>query len=611
MKVKMRTFTCSGALALCAISLASHAVAATKTWDGGAAGTGSVLTTAANWVGDTAPAAGDDLILDPAFVSTGTIGNSSGYMYLTTSSGSSVTAHSLALMNNNLVTFAANSSDVATARTLTLTGAGAAINVLGTDVTFGRSFGGPLGVVLSAATTVNVSNANTLLTFSNTVVISGTGSMTKTGEGTVLMGRYNTFSGGFTLEAGTVRTNFPGVFALTEGPLGTGTVTLKGGNLQSVSESSRVYYNNVVLDGDIAFGATTGNGAATQTFSSGSGGTSTILASDSTLNTLADVIWNQNISTSGTDAYRITKTGGATLSLTGTNTNISGFSVLGGVLEFGGVSTMGGTVSEYVSNYFEMDGGTIRFTSTVNTTPLTGNRGFMLGAGGGTIDVASGVIMNANGRFRESAAGASLVKSGLGTYIMGAGVSEYTGATLVSQGTLLLDGDASIESSPVTVSAGATFGGLGTVGGAVTVSGTLSPGTLVTTEGALEINNALSLDSSAVVLFGLSTVGADQITGVTDLTLDGVIKVSLVGGYVPLAGQTFQLIDWSGTLVDNGFVFDFTDASLPEGMEWDTANFLTDGTITAVPEPAVVSLALASLGLLALRRTRRGSAVLG
>lgn len=611
MKVKMRTFTCSGALALCAISLASHAVAATKTWDGGAAGTGSVLTTAANWVGDTAPVAGDDLILDPAFVSTGTIGNSSGYMYLTTSSGSSVTAHSLTLMNNNLVTFAANSSDVATARTLTLTGAGAAINVLGTDVTFGRSFGGPLGVVLSAATTVNVSNANTLLTFSNTVVISGTGSMTKTGEGTVLMGRYNTFSGGFTLEAGTVRTNFPGVFAMTEGPLGTGTVTLKGGNLQSVSESSRVYYNNVVLDGDIAFGATTGNGAATQTFSSGSGGTSTILASDSTLNTLADVIWNQNISTSGTDAYRITKTGGATLSLTGTNTNISGFSVVGGVLEFGGVSTMGGTVSEYVSNYFEMDGGTIRFTSTVNTTPLTGNRGFMLGAGGGTIDVASGVIMNANGRFRESAAGASLVKSGLGTYIMGAGVSEYTGATLVSEGTLLLDGDASIESSPVTVSAGATFGGLGTVGGAVTVSGTLSPGTLVTTEGALEINNALSLDSSAVVLFGLSTVGADQITGVTDLTLDGVIKVSLVGGYVPLAGQTFQLIDWSGTLVDNGFVFDFTDASLPEGMEWDTANFLTDGTITAVPEPAVVSLALASLGLLALRRTRRGSAVLG
>jgi len=611
MKVKMRTFTCFGALALCAISLASHAVAATKTWDGGAAGTGSVLTTAANWVGDTAPVAGDDLILDPAFVSTGTIGNSSGYMYLTTSSGSSVTAHSLTLMNNNLVTFAANSSDVATARTLTLTGAGAAINVLGTDVTFGRSFGGPLGVVLSAATTVNVSNANTLLTFSNTVVISGTGSMTKTGEGTVLMGRYNTFSGGFTLEAGTVRTNFPGVFAMTEGPLGTGTVTLKGGNLQSVSESSRVYYNNVVLDGDIAFGATTGNGAATQTFSSGSGGTSTILASDSTLNTLADVIWNQNISTSGTDAYRITKTGGATLSLAGTNTNISGFSVLGGVLEFGGVSTMGGTVSEYVSNYFEMDGGTIRFTSTVNTTPLTGNRGFMLGAGGGTIDVASGVIMNANGRFRESAPGASLVKSGLGTYIMGAGVSEYTGATLVSQGTLLLDGDASIESSPVTVSAGATFGGLGTVGGAVTVSGTLSPGTLVTTEGALEINNALSLDSSAVVLFGLSTVGADQITGVTDLTLDGVIKVSLVGGYVPLAGQTFQLIDWSGTLVDNGFVFDFTDASLPEGMEWDTANFLTDGTITAVPEPAVVSLALASLGLLALRRTRRGSAVLG
>lgn len=610
MKVKMRTLTCSGALALCALGLAPHADAATKTWDGGVSGTGSVITTGANWVGDIAPAAGDDLIFNPAYVSTGTIGNASGYMYLTTSSGSSVTARSLTLTNNNLVTFAANSSDVPTARTLTITGAGAAINVLGADVTFGRNFGGPFGVVLDAPTTVNVSNANTLLTFSNTVIISGTGSMTKTGAGTVLMGRYNTFSGGFTLEAGTVRTNFPGVFAMTEGPLGTGTVTLKGGNLQSVSESSRVYYNNVVLDGNIAFGTVSGNGSATQTFSSGSGGTSTILASSSTLNTLANVIWNQNITTSGTEAYRITKTGAATLTLAGTNTNIGGFSVLGGVLEFGGVSTMGGTVSDYVANYFELNGGTIRFTSTVNTTPLTGNRGFMLGAGGGTIEVASGVIMNANGRFRESAAGASLVKSGSGTYIMGAGVSDYTGSTLVSQGTLLLDGDATIESSPVTVSAGATFGGLGTVGGTVTVSGTLSPGTLGTTEGSLEINNALSLNSSAVVLFGLSSAGADQITGVTDLTLDGVIKVSLVGGYLPSGGQTFQLIDWSGTLVDNDFVFDFTDASLPVGMEWDTTSFLTDGTITAVPEPAIASLAITSLGLLALRRTRRGRAVL-
>lgn len=610
MNGKMRILTCTGAMALCALGLAPHAVAATKTWDGGAAGTGSVLTTAANWLGDTAPVAGDDLILNPAFVSTGTIGNASGYMYLTTSAGSSVTAHSLTLMNNNLVTFAANSSDVATARTLTLTGSGAALNVLGTDVTFGRTFGGPLGVVLDAATTVNVANAGTLLTFSNTVVISGTGSMIKTGDGTVLMGRYNTFSGGFTLEAGTVRTNFPGVFALTEGPLGTGTVTLKGGNLQSVSESSRVYYNNVVLDGNISFGAASGNGAATQTFSAGTGGTSTVLASSSTLNTLANVIWNQNITTSGTEAYRITKTGAATLTLSGTNTNIAGFSVLGGVLELGGVSTMGGAVSEYVANYFELDGGTIRFTSTVNTTPLTGNRGFMLGAGGGTIDVASGVIMNANGRFRESAAGATLVKTGSGTYIMGAGVSDYTGATLVSQGTLLIDGDATIESSDVTVAAGATFGGLGTVGGTVTVSGTLSPGTLVTTEGSLEINNALSLDSSAVVLLGLSTLGADSITGVTDLTLDGVIKISLVGGYVPSGMQTFQIIDWSGTLVNNGFVFDFDDASLPVGMEWDTTNFLTDGTITAVPEPAVASLVIASLGLLALRRTRRGSSVL-
>lgn len=427
------------------------------------------------------------------------------------------------------------------------------------------------------------------------------------------LGGASTFTGGVTLQEGTLRATASG--NTTSGPLGTGTVTLKGGTLQGYSSNSSTtsitYTNNFVMNGNVSFGASSGDGVNPQVFSTGT----TSLASDSTFNTLSNVTWNQAITGAGSTAYRITKSGSGTLKLAGSNGYISGFTVTEGVLEFGGTSTMGGTVGSsvpnYVADFFTMDGGTIRFTSSVLSTPLTGNRGFMLGAGGGTIDVNPGITMRANGRIRESVAGASLTKTGTGTFIMASGTSNYTGTTTVSAGSLLIENGATLSSSNVTVASGATFGGLGEVGGTVTVNGTLSPGFASSLSaagaqtGVLTISNSLTLSATSTLDLGISSTGYDSIAGVTDLSLGGVIKVSFLDGYVPFGGNVYKIIDWSGLVVDNGFTFDFSGAQLADGQTWDTSSFLTNGTITAVPEPSAATLLLISVGtVLALRRVR-------
>ncbi len=348
------------------------------------------------------------MLFDPAYVANGIIGSSAnGYLYLTNGSTTMTTYQSMVFYNTNAVTLSATSTSPASAKVLTLTGANAGITAAGTaNLTLGRGYGGALSIALPGATTFNVVNSGVTLTIIDDVPITGAGSITKTGAGTLLMGKNNTFSGGFTLQEGTVRTNLSGVSDLSVGPLGTGTVTLKGGNLQSVSTNARMYYNNIVLNGSVSFGTASGSGSGDQTFESTTAGTSTSLASDSTLNTIGNVTWNQNIVGANSTAYRLTKSGAGTLVLGGSNSYVGGFTVTGGVLQFGGTGTMGGTsggsVPTYVSDFFSMDGGTIRFTSTVLQTPLTGNRGFMLGANGGTIDVADTITMRANGRFRES-----------------------------------------------------------------------------------------------------------------------------------------------------------------------------------------------------------------
>lgn len=478
----------------------------------------------------------------------------------------------------------------------------AALNLAGSSTNI-TTFTTP--TVLNSTLLVTVSNTAANITAGgagifSTAALSGTGGIIKTGDGTLNISGTQSFTGGVTLLQGTLVTNLGGtVVSGTNivGPFGTGALTLVSGTLRSFSNTARTYYNALNISGNVSFGSTTQAGA--QTFSANAGNVTTLTTS-ATLTTTSDLTLAQNII--GTGSSRLGKAGTATLVLSGSNSGIAGFNVTGGVLEFGGVSTMG-TPASATPDYFTINSGTIRFNTTISTTPLSSNRGFMLGAAGGTIEVVGSAttIVKSNGIFQESAGGATLTKSGVGIYMMTGGTSTYTGATVVSQGTLLLDTGAAIATSNVTVASGATVGGAGYLGGTVTVNGTLAPG-FSGTAGTLTVANSLSLGSSAAVTMKLggNTVGTyDQVTGITNLTLDGTITVSLLGAYDPTAGSSFQLLSWSGALDATNFnlLTDLILPSLDPGLSWDTSNFLTNGTITAVPEPATNALLVCSVGL--------------
>ena len=169
-------------------------------------------------------------------------------------------------------------------------------------------------------------------------------------------------------------------------------------------------------------------------------------------------------------------------------------------------------------------------------------------------------------------------------------------------------GAASGNGSDVTVNGG-TLGGTGTIRGAVAVTaGAIAPGA---SAGTLTVANTLGLSSDATLNFELDgadqTVGSgvnDLIDSVTDLTLDGTLNVSALASFASASqGDTWRLINYSGSLTDNGLVLG-TMPTAPAGLSFiiDTAT-AGEVNLTLVPEPA--SMSLLALGAVALLRRRR------
>lgn len=167
------------------------------------------------------------------------------------------------------------------------------------------------------------------------------------------------------------------------------------------------------------------------------------------------------------------------------------------------------------------------------------------------------------------------------------------------------------------VEAGSTLavGALGTVKGDggiivgnVVNNGLIAPGSPL--GGALTIDG--NLTSTGTVTFELAGINYglfDQlvVSGLADL--GGVIEIDLVNGFRPAVGNSFKLLDF-GSFADTGYTFDLTHAVLGGGLTWDTSSFSINGTISVVPEPSSLVLALiASLAGVAVWRKRNTASV--
>ena len=168
----------------------------------------------------------------------------------------------------------------------------------------------------------------------------------------------------------------------------------------------------------------------------------------------------------------------------------------------------------------------------------------------------------------------SLIKGGPGTLTLSSASNSYSGGTIVNAGTLLVDGSTASDSA-VTVADGATLGGDGTINGTVSDRGTIAPGD------STGILNTGSVTFASNAIFAVQVGGAtagngsnhyDQldVTGAVTIGSGVALNLSALGGFVPAVGQSFTIINNTGTGALSG-----TFSGLAEGAT--ISNFLGSG----------------------------------
>jgi autotransporter-associated beta strand protein len=212
-----------------------------------------------------------------------------------------------------------------------------------------------------------------------------------------------------------------------------------------------------------------------------------------------------------------------------------------------------------------------------------------------------------------------LLKTGAGTLELTA-INAYLGATLVQEGTLLVNSPGTINTSFLTeVRNGATLGGNGTVGALKVASGgRLAPGSNVTDTAILSTGN-VTLDGVGAqfsIQIGGTVAGTtfDQLAVTGNVALNGGDLVgSLIDGFAPLPNDLFFIIAndnsdaVSETFAQGNMVF-FGNAPFEIGYTGNsqTPSFTggNDVVLRFIPEPATASLTAGGVALLLPRRRR-------
>jgi autotransporter-associated beta strand protein len=494
----------------------------------------------------------------------------------------------------------AGSSHLGNATSAVTLGAASTQGVLsytGNSATFTRGFtiggagGGRLNVTTDGQTlqvdtgAVTGSGLFTVGGAGNTTInanLTHTGGLTKEDAGTLtLAGNGNTFAGLTTVNNGSLAlTSGSGLTSgndLTLGASGSASFANAGQTLGAVSNAN-------TTTNALNFSAATG----TVTLASLSGAGNTRFGSNGTV-------------TGGVSTGTVNAVGLLTASISGGTVgagSLSSTTMSGGTTTVSGTATIG-TMSSGTAN---LNGAMSAITSlnggTVNLGALT-----VLSVSNGT---TSGSITGAGGGLTKTSAGTLTLSSG-GTY-------NYTGATNVNEGTLVVNGN--ISTSNVTVASGATIGGSGTVGAlTINAGGTVAPGN---SPGILNTGNYNQAGTLVAEITGLVAGSQyDQINVAGSVTLSGLLSLntSNAGNGYALNSMIFLILNDASDAVTGTFtgLAQGATAATFGGFDWVisyTANS-TDTTFTggndvalmAIPEPSAALLG--GLGVLGLLRRRR------
>ena len=174
----------------------------------------------------------------------------------------------------------------------------------------------------------------------------------------------------------------------------------------------------------------------------------------------------------------------------------------------------------------------------------------------------------------------ALQKLGGGTLTM-SGTQTFTGTTTVDAGKLIVNGS---SSSLVTVNAGATLGGNGSVGATTVNGGTLAPGNSI---GTLTVNGNLSFTAASSYMVEVSPSNADRVNVTGNATLGGA---TVNASFAPGAYIARQYTILNATGVVSGTFGAQVNTSLPanftSNLSYDTHNAYLNLVLNFVPPPS-------------------------
>lgn len=394
-------------------------------------------------------------------------------------------------------------------------------------------------------------------------IVSGSGSLSQTGRGTLILTNTNTYTGGTTIAAGALQLGDAGTSGMIQGDVVDNSafifnrsddITFAG----NISGTGSVQFNGagrVVLTGHNTYTGGIGVGSGATLRISDAGSFTGPIIDNGTINFDSS---SQTFANAISGSGGVTFTGSGTLILTGYNTYTGMTTISSGTLQLGNGGTSGALAGPLTNN------GSLLFDHS-NLYTFEGTI-----SGSGTV-----------------------VQNGTGTLIL-FGANTYTGNTIINAGLLRISSDNNLGNGgtlvlgngtgviltgsgpfthPVTVAGDPTFtvasGTTATWSGLISDGGT--PGDVeVTGGGTLVLTNAANSYSGGTVVKGGSMlrIAADHAIGVPtggltlgDATSSGALQLG--AGFNLAATRILNIATGGGTIDTNGF--DTTVAQLITG----------------------------------------------
>ena len=463
--------------------------------------TGTQFSTNANWVGGTAPA--NSIVTDIGSFQAATVSfnpqltasrsingldftNGTGAWTFSGNSGTRVlTLGSSGIVSNDDSTQTFNQANLGIAL-----GANAAFT---SNSTGALLFGSTLASFNLSTFTLTLNGSSTNASNAIGAVVSGTGSIIKSGTGTWIFSGANTYTGTTTVSQGTLQLN-------ANAPSGSAGTLGNAASTVTLNDASTGANNNALLIGtsgvSVARNITVANsGTGTTTLGSNiTSGTGTFTG-NVTLNKAAsleaDTTANITFSTGAiSGAGNITKIGTGTVTLSGANTYTGATTVSQGTLK-AGVASVANTSGAFGNNSAVTLANTAG--ATLDITGFNTQIGSLTGGGatGGNVTLGAATLSvggdnTSPGAFAGVISGTGgLTKIGTGTLTF-SGANSYTGTTTITAGTL----DLAFNQSFSTVS---LAGGTLKLSSATTTITTLSLSASSTIDFSSSVNARLDL----------------------------------------------------------------------------------------------------------------------